>query len=57
MVMAVKMHAGQPHLHENINKKNVHSTMTLGKKLTSEKNPKSKLTLPLPAAVGKTAVE
>lgn len=31
--------------------------MTLGKKLTSEKNPKSKLTLPLPAAVGKTAVE
>lgn len=55
--MAVKMHAGQSHLHANINKKHVNSILTLGEKLPSEKNPKSKLTLPPPAAVGKTAVE
>ena len=57
VVMAVKMHAGQSHLHANINKKHVNSILTLGEKLPSEKNPKSKLTLPPPAAVGKTAVE
>lgn len=55
--MAVKMHAGQPDLHENMNKKHVNSVLTLGEKLTSEKNPETKLTLPLPAAVGKMAVE